>query len=1175
MTAGYRLSVQQRRLWRRACGPARLRLRLGGPLDADRLQAALDALVRRHELLRSTFERAPGRRTPVQVVHPDAPEPPALTADLRALGPGRHALELTLSALAADAESLRLLAEDLAAEYGGRAEESDVLQYSQFAQWQHHLAEEEPDEVARATAVLQRRADPAELRFPLQLAPAYPAGTDPAGSRAPAVVRRALPGGVRAYADRCGVQPDAVLLAAWQVLLWRVTGQSPVTVGTAFRSRSQPDLQGCLGPLTRWLGVPATVERTATFADVVSATARELDEIEEVEEYLLGAYEAGTPRWDAAFACRPAPAPTTAGGVTFAVELAEVPDEPFDIGLECQIGPAGGTAVWRYRDERFTPAYVRGLAEQYDDLLGALVAAGPAVPLSRAIPPRARSGAALHELFEEQTARNPDAVAVTSPGRALTYAELNGRANRLARQLAGQGAGPETLVGVCLEHTADLPAALLAVLKAGGAYVPLDPALPRLRIAELVERAGCRTLLVDAGTAERCAGLAPTVLNLADASADAGVGDAGGADLRRAVDPDQLAYVMFTSGSTGEPKGVLLPHRALVNYLQWAAGAYGGERGTGALVHSSVSFDLTVTSLFAPLLAGRTVALDPAWRDVGALAAELRRRRDLSLLKLTPSHLAVLNGLLAPADLAGTAQALVVGGEALSGAAVRPWRGHARVFNEYGPTEAAVGCCVYEVRADAGDGPVPIGRPVPGTEVLVLDELLRPAPVGVLGEIYIGGEQLARGYLGAPRRTAERFVPHPARPGARLYRTGDLGCLDTDGEIRFHGRRDEQVKVRGVRVEPAEIAATLLRHPAVRDAAVAPGEALAAFLVPGDGGPIPTEAIAAFLRERLPAYMVPERYAWIERIPLTANGKTDQAVLAAHQAAGAALGHGTAAPRDPAEAAVARIFQELLGVEGVGAHDDFFALGGHSMLAVQLIAKLNAEFGRGLPVAVLFPADDLDGGDRPTTVAGLARLARLARGDAAAAPTGRLVLLRAGTGAPVYVLPAAGGDALAFRELTPAWDSPRPLYALQPGVAPSIEALAAAALEEVADGPCTLAGWSMGGLVAFEMARALGPAARLVLLDSYLAAQQTPDDSGDELYRAHARAVAAYDPAPHDVRATLVQAAEQDAGLRAAAVEAWTRACGAPPAVHVLPGGHFSLLRRPHVERLARLLPGL
>jgi amino acid adenylation domain-containing protein len=511
-----------------------------------------------------------------------------------------------------------------------------------------------------------------------------------------------------------------------------------------------------------------------------------------------------------------------------------------------------------------------------------------------------------HELFEQVAARDPGAVAVVWRGQQLTYGELNQRANQVAHFLRGRGVGPDVLVGVALERTPELVVALLGVWKAGGAYVPLDPAYPAARLSFMVGDADVRVLL----TAARCRHLFPSVKDRAVClDSDWAVLARESTDNPRlASGPADLAYVMYTSGSTGQPKGAMILQRGLVNYLWWAIKAYAVEAGGSVPVHTSVSFDLTVTSLFPALLSGGRVDLLPD--DVGAqsLLTALRSAKQRTLVKITPSHLELLGQQLSAGEAAGMAKTLVIGGENLLAENLQLWREAApatRLINEYGPTETVVGCCIYEVQAgDPRNGSVPIGRPIANTQLYVLDADLQPVPPGVVGELYVGGAGVARGYLNRPELTQERFLLDPfAGPGgARMYKTGDLARYREDGILECLGRADDQVKIRGYRVELGEIEAALAGHPRVRSCAVlaredTPGiKDLLGYVVSRDDRPPAAGELQAYLRERLPDWMVPTRFVFLDAFPLTPNGKIDRKGLPAPM-----FGPG-AAPQTPADA---------------------------------------------------------------------------------------------------------------------------------------------------------------------------------------------------------------------------------------------------------------------------------
>ncbi|MGE5467586.1 MAG: non-ribosomal peptide synthetase [Ignavibacteria bacterium] len=565
-----------------------------------------------------------------------------------------------------------------------------------------------------------------------------------------------------------------------------------------------------------------------------------------------------------------------------------------------------------------------------------------------------------HRLFERQAAATPDALALVCRSERWTYRELDERANGVAQRLRESGVSPGELVGVATARSIHMVAALLGAWKAGCAYVPLDPAYPAQRLAFMIGDAGLRMLLTDAAARpafEAHASEAGTQLLAVDAvqrsrEAAAGCGD--------------LAYVMYTSGSTGQPKGVICTHAGLANYLCWAARAYGVAAGGSVPVHSSLSFDLTVTSLYVPLLVGAHVEL--LAEDDGALAlvAALRAGKR-SLVKLTPAHLEILNHELAPEEMARAAEVLVIGGENLTAERVAPWRCHApatRLINEYGPTETVVGCCIHEVTPDdPWNGSIPIGVPIAAMRLHVLDGDLRPVPPGVAGELYIGGPGVARGYLNRPALTQARFVTDPfsGNPDERLYRTGDIvRCRPGSGDLEYLGRADDQVKVRGYRIEPGEIERALAAHPGVRSCAVVAREAgagdqeLVAFVVPRRAEEAPMEGFAEFLARRLPAHMMPDRYVALAAMPLNVNGKVDRAALRTQAACAQLPAAPVSAPRTPTETTVLAVFRDAFRRADIGIFDNFFDIGGHSLMAVRLMAALRTATGMNLPLRALY-----------------------------------------------------------------------------------------------------------------------------------------------------------------------------------------------------------------------------
>jgi len=567
----------------------------------------------------------------------------------------------------------------------------------------------------------------------------------------------------------------------------------------------------------------------------------------------------------------------------------------------------------------------------------------------------AGSGGCLPELFEAQVRRVPEAAAAFA-GAAVSYAELDALANRFAHRLRASGVGPESVVGVLLDRGPDLLACLLGVWKAGGAYLPLDPSYPADRLDYMLADAGARVVVTQSGHADRFAADRVDERILVDrdrASIEAQPATAPA----RVDDPDRTAYVIYTSGSTGRPKGVQVTHRGLGNHVSWAAEVLASRGSTGAPLFSSVAFDLVVPNLWAPLVTGQPVHLLPADLDLADLGQSLVDSGPFSFIKLTPGHLDLLSRQLDDEQAAALAAVIVVAGEALPGKAADRWLrllGPGRLINEYGPTEASVGTSIFPIVEPARTEIVPIGRPLPNMTMYVLDAQMQPVPIGVLGELYVGGTGVARGYTGKPVLTAERFLPDPfGPPGARLYRTGDAVRMGPDGAVAFAGRVDDQIKMRGYRIEPGEIRSVLLDHAGVRDAVViahdygAEDRQLVAYCVAMADGPLSADELARHCATRLPDYMVPAVFVPLERIPLNANGKVDRAALPAPERA-AAPG-ATTGPQTPLQEQIAQVWCSVLDRDRVGIHDNFFDLGGHSIRAVALVGALRAA---GLDVSV-------------------------------------------------------------------------------------------------------------------------------------------------------------------------------------------------------------------------------
>ncbi|HEU4454854.1 MAG TPA: amino acid adenylation domain-containing protein, partial [Longimicrobium sp.] len=842
------------------------------------------------------------------------------------------------------------------------------IQYADFAAWQRGWL---TDEALAGELAWWREAlagAPPLLEVPTDRPRPAVAGTR-AGSRA-FTLSAGASDALRALSRAEGATLFTTLLAGWQALLGRWSGQDDVVVGTPVAGRTRAEVEGLIGMFVNTLALRADLSGAPTFrallrrarATVLDAQSRQELPFERlVDEMAAGRTLAHAPLVQALFSYRA----DAVGGVAPAlagIEVEPVPagDPParFDLSLtawEAEGGRVGG--VLTYRADLFDGGTAERMLRHYAALLETLAAAPDARPAEVSLVDDAERALlaawnrteapfpdlCLHELVERQAAATPRAVAVEHGGRTTTYAELDAAANRLARRLAALGAGPEARVAVCVERSPEMLAAVLGVLKAGAAYVPLDPAHPAERMRMMLEDSGASLVVTRAAEA---AGLPahdlPVVLMDGSAGEDGSTDeDSPEGAPRTGARPGNAAYVIFTSGSTGRPKGVLVPHAAAVNLVVWQAEAFGTREGERVLQFAPLVFDASVPEIFTTLSRGGTLVMAPADELApGPGLAALLRERAVDTAKLTPSALAAL-----PDEEIPGLRLLIVGGEACPPELAARWSAGRRMLNVYGPTEAAVRCTMAELRPGA---PVTLGRPLPNARVHVLDAALRPAPLGVPGELCVAGAGVARGYLGRPALTAEKFVPDPfsAEPGTRMYRTGDRARWTAGGEVEYLGRLDQQVKVRGVRVELGEVEAALAAHPAVRAAAAAlhgaGGSArLAGYLVAAEGAELPAAAeLREFLRARLPEAMVPAAFVALDALPLTASGKLDRRALPAPSLpAPSAAG---AAPRAGVETVLARVWADVLRRDAVGAHDDFFEIGGDSILSIQVVARARA-----------------------------------------------------------------------------------------------------------------------------------------------------------------------------------------------------------------------------------------
>ncbi len=996
------LSFGQRRLWvvdrmhpRSREWVSALFLPVPQGTGPEQIGAALDRLVARHEALRTAFVVQDGE--PMQLIQAQGslelttvdvaghklpavldreldrgfdlaggPLARALLARDPAPG-GRQVLMLSVHHIICDGWSSSVLerefAEILDAIRSGRSPRLPPLpvQYADFASWQRERITPEAMEQELAhwretlsgAAALELRADHPRPRV-----------RDAKGAMVPIELSPQVTEALTEIGRRSGATPFMTLLTGFATLLARQTGQWDVVLGTPVAGRERPETEGVVGFFLNSLVLRLALDGGMSFTSAVEqvrdvcrdAFAHQDLPFEQLVADLAPERDSSrTPLYQVAFDLHDEELTGSASDSADFATLIEVSRiAKTDLTLYLRRRPDGGmSGGLEYATALFERDSVERLADQFTLLLSE-ASTGPLTRLDEVhVLPAAEREDLLRwsvtpapaytldapSLFERQAEATPAAVALRTDTGEVTYAELDRQADAVAHRLRQLGADTDSVVGVLVDRGPDLIASLLGVWKAGAAYLPIEPGTPAERIRYMLSDAGAALLVSDTGL-DGFTTVSPRVT------------DTGADRPARSDDPERLAYVIYTSGSTGRPKGVEITQAGLVGHLRWAVDELALAAPGGAAVFTSVAFDLGVPNLWAGLLAGRPTTLLPQDLDLTELGDRLVAAAPLAYLKLTPGHLEILSAL--PDErIAGLAARIVVAGEALPVALADRWAtllGPGRLINEYGPTEASVGTCIHPLTAPVVEETVPIGRPLPGVRMHVLDAWLRPVPVGAVGELCVGGAGVGRGYTGRPAMTAEKFVPDPyGKPGERLYRTGDLARVLDGGAVEFLGRADTQVKIRGYRIELAEIAAVVTGHPQVRQAvATADNGQIGVCYVP-EGAEPDARSLLALCAERLPEYMLPVSFTALTAIPLNANGKVDRAALPGPTA----QTQESVAPDGVVEERVAEIFTELLSVP-VGADTGFFRAGGNSILAIRLVAALQDAFDIDLPIRAVF-----------------------------------------------------------------------------------------------------------------------------------------------------------------------------------------------------------------------------
>lgn len=1117
--------------------------RLKGDLDVSALERTLNELVRRHELLRTTF--ALSGEDVVQVIAEaltvplpvtdlssfddaeeraraiaseetrrpfDLQQGPLLRACLLRLNPQDHILLMTLHHIIFDGWSRGILAREMSEIYAAfrRGEPSPLppprLQYADYASWQQNYLSGKRYEKQLAYWKEHLTGAPGTLELP----------TDRPRPLTPSVegasIEFSLPADLVSRANALATENRAslfmVLIAAYQALLSRYTGLDDIVVGIPTANRSRSEVEGLIGPLVNNLALRLDLAGDPTFRELLSR-AREMAlnafsnqdmPFEKLVQEISPDRNLGqNPLFQVVFSLQNASREAfDLAGVEVSVFRKSLTTAKFD--LSAFLTQSGNTISGRveYKTDLFDQTTIDRFIGHYLVMLEAIVENPDAriaeLPLltrnereqlitgwnaTQHDYPRERS---LHQFIEEQVERTPNAPALVFEKTVLSYSELNARANRLAHRLRNMGVGPEKLVGVCAVRSIEMVVGLLGIIKAGGAYLPIDPEYPRDRIAVVLEDAEPVVLL----TLERVAGILPdhsipTICLDRDWSTLANEPSANPAVVTTGKDQ---AYVIYTSGSTGRPKGVPNVHEGIVNRLLWMQHAYGLTEQDRVVQKTPFSFDVSVWEFFWPLMTGAClVVARPDGHKDPVYLVDLIRAEKITTIHFVPSMLRAFLEYK-NAHQCASLRRVICSGEALTTDLQDRFfeKLGAELHNLYGPTEASVDVSYWECKPHSKGVSVPIGKPIWNTQLYILDRLLQPVPIGVAGELHIGGVGLARGYLKRPELTAEKFIrdPFSSDPAARLYKTGDLTRFLPDGNIEYLGRIDHQVKIRGLRIELGEIEATLAQHPAVQSSIVTARED-----VPGDkrlvgyvvrakdaqqpGNALVIASLREFLREKLPAYMVPNDFVMLDHFPMLPNGKLNRRALPAPDSA-ANSASSYEEPRGEEESMLAAIWREVLKLEKVGRNDNFFNVGGHSLLAVRLFSRIEAATGRNVPLNALFTAP---------TIAELA--VRVFQETPTVAKSSLHPARPEGSRPPLYAAHGIGGTVLTFRELTANLPPDQPVYCLEAfglnGSWSCLEELAALHLKDILafqpEGPYHLTGSSFGGMVVFEIAQQL------------------------------------------------------------------------------------------------------
>ena len=1154
---------------------------LKGMLQVKALKQSLNEILRRHDAWRTTFRIVDGE--PVQVISSDAswelpilslehlassdwqPEVqrlarieaqktfdlaqgPLVRATLLRLGLEEHVFLLVMHHIISDGWSLNVFARELSTLYAAFSAGQpsplprSAIQYADFVIWQreHLQGERLTTQLNYWQKVLE--GDRPDLQFPTDRP--RPTVSTFAGARQSFAFPQSLGKALHQFGQQNGATMFMTLLAAFNTLLCRYTGQEDILIGTPVANRNRPELEGMLGLFVNTLVMRSGLKSNPSFRTL----------LQRVRQVALGAYAhqdlpfemlvetlhpernlSRNPLFQVMFALQNAPMPPQVlSGLTWCPLDIDIGTAMLDLFLSMTESEQGLTGFLEYSTDLFDVETVTRIIDNFQVLLEGIIA-HPDLPISELplLTAHERSqllGAwsqthseypqdkTLHQLFEEQVVRSPDALALLNPPKRLTYQQLNQRANQLAHYLQALGVRENTCVAICSERSIDTVIGILAILKAGGVYMPLDPNFPRERLAFMLSDSQAAVVITQQAMLSKLpvSESKMVCLDLCQNTITQECQDNPDCHSTAATP----AYVIYTSGSTGTPKGVLGTHQGAVNGLHWLWKTYPFSAEEVCCQKTALSFIDSIWEIFAPLLHGIPTVIIP-----DSIVKDPKRFLDtlahfsITRIVLVPSLLRLL--LETDHHLVQKLSALklwITSGEALSLDLVRTFRAvmsSATLVNLYGSSEVSANVTCYDTHC-LPDKPtsVAIGRPIDNTQVYVLDGHLQPTPVGVWGELYIGGDGLAKGYLNRADLTQEQFIDHPFVLGARLYKTGDIGRYRHDGQLEYGGRCDEQVKIRGVRIELGEIETAIKQHPAVRDSVVvacpkAQGDMeLVAYVVSETENLLPQ--LSSDLQRQLPSFMLPSAFAILTTVPLTPSGKVDKRALPTDKLIRPSSTQSFIAPRNFSELALAKMWENLLGTRPIGVLDNFFDVGGHSFLAVRLMAQIYEKFGHNLPLSTLF---------ENATIEQLAKVISRPSTTVSSLSRSPLVAVQpSGSKTPFFCVHAAGGGVNSYLGLAQKLGAEQPFYALEqtPDETDldliSIEETATAYLKAIravqTEGPYRLGGWCYGGVVAFEMAQQLLRQAQsvevLVIIDAILpetVIQPTQDDDAKFLLR--------------------------------------------------------------------------